>query len=327
MAVSSVISSQIELDWKNQHPTYPRTDLREGEWIDGVNLNLTFLFKIEPCQTSKIVMQAMLGTAKKVVICPGKMPLKAPIPQVNRPPNVIPVGVRKDGASVPPLPDPASRILERNASADPLDPARATRSGGTAEDGSTKGIGGGSGVIIRYVAQDWSDATSAAPLDVSDEVLFHELVHALRQVRGDEDTVEIEPPFDVLKRANQAFKDQLTNSIVNNGPWPVPPKFLQQYDNYEEFIAVLITNIYRSENNRPGLVRDHRETGELPYPLCNARNFMRTYQNWITRMCNEMPSVCKELAAIPCSFNPIFELFAEKDWFLPGGRRVRPGAL
>jgi hypothetical protein len=132
-----------------------------------------------------------------------------------------------------------------------------------------------------------------------------------------EDSIPLQAPFEVLGRGDGSISQLMSQTTATQ-----PTKHSQIYNDYEEFVAVLITNIYRSENKRAGLRRDHLPDSELAYPLTNARNFLTVWRPQIARLCNDSHLLCNELAAVVCHFNPIFELYSAQNRFLPGGRRV-----
>jgi hypothetical protein len=142
--------------------------------------------------------------------------------------------------------------------------------------------------------------------------------HAFRQASGLEDSFPLEAPFEVLRRGSGSVVQLTTQTTATR-----PTKHSQIYNEYEEFVAIVLTNIYRSENKRIGLKRDHLgDSGELAYPLTNARNFLTVWLPQIERLCGEMHLLCNQFAGVECDFNPIFELYAAQNRFLPGGRRV-----
>ena len=101
------------------------------------------------------------------------------------------------------------------------------------------------------------------------------------------------------------------------------------YDTLEEFAAIVITNIYRSENGRQGLRRDHlvdQDIKDQPLspPLTNPRTFLTVWRAQLERLQSELPHLCNQLARIECPFNPIFELYAAQNRFAPGSRQVLP---
>jgi hypothetical protein len=200
-----------------------------------------------------------------------------------------------------------------------VNPVTATIRGGTPEpqqNPPVSGTGAGSDVILKFVAQDWETPTSTASLRAADETLLHELVHAYRQTAGLEDSVSLDAPFEVLRRGSGSVSQLMTQTTAST-----QTKHSQIYNEYEEFVAILITNIYRSENKRVGLRRDHLG-GEalLAYPLTNAQNFLTVWRPQIGRLCAEMHLLCNQLAAVQCQFNPIFELYAAQGLLRPGTR-------
>jgi hypothetical protein len=107
------------------------------------------------------------------------------------------------------------------------------------------------------------------------------------------------------------------------------PGLSQRYDTLEEFAAIVITNIYRSENGREGLRRHHLldEKGKDPPlspPLTNPRTFLIVWRPQLERLQSELPLLCNQVAPIDCQFNPLFELYAAQNRFAPGTRRVIP---
>ena len=138
---------------------------------------------------------------------------------------------------------------------------------------SYQGTGTGSSSSLSFTAQDWSPASTHVGLDADDETLLHELVHSLRQAKGQEDPDRLKAPFPVLRGGEKtsAGMDTPQNSLS------------QIYDTLEEFTAILITNIYRSENGRQGLRRDHLVDKDMNHqplfpPLTNPRTFLTVWR-------------------------------------------------
>jgi len=274
----------IYVDWD----ATVRNDITASEWENGV-LDAIQDLQLPPCRTSVALLDAIGRSGKTVTISPERQPL---------------------------LPGKT----DANAHADPIDPVAATITGGTPDplpNPPVPGTGAGSDVILNFAAQDWEPSSSTATLKAVDETLLHELVHAFRQASGLEDSFRLDAPFDVLRRGSGSVTQLMTQTTATR-----PNKHSQIYNEYEEFVAILITNIYRSENKRVGLRRDHVGDFELAFPLTNARNFLTVWRPQIDRLCGEMHAVCNQLAAVECHFNPIFELYAAQNRFLPGGRRV-----
>jgi hypothetical protein len=269
-----------------------RNDLNEGQWLAGVQSTWHYLLDLPPNTTSRTIVNAIRATGKKVAIVPERQPM---------------------------MPDKS----DANAHADPTNPQAATRPGGTPEGRTNpgSGVGGGSDVVLAFVAQDWETPSPNASLRAADETLLHELVHALRQTLGIEDSIPLDAPFAVLQKGSGSVSQLMSGSAGQT------TKYSQIYNEYEEFVAIVITNIYRSELERAGLRRDHLgkngKDAELTYPLTNSRNFLTVWRAQLGRMCREMPRVCDKLAEIDCAFNPIFELYAANNRFQTGTRHVR----
>jgi hypothetical protein len=105
------------------------------------------------------------------------------------------------------------------------------------------GTGGGSNSVIWYTAGMWTEKRRpSGPGHQPDEVLYHELVHASRQLRG--------------------VMDQMP---VNKG-----------YDNIEEYLAVVLTNIYLSDKGQDVFRGSH---GSVILRGEAADNFLHNSQN------------------------------------------------
>ena len=84
-----------------------------------------------------------------------------------------------------------------------------------------KGTGAGANVVLFFSAETWnSKAASEGPGFKADEVLFHELVHITRMIRG-----------------------RFTHTKVDGGG----------YGNIEEYFATVITNVYMSDKGQTRL--------------------------------------------------------------------------
>jgi hypothetical protein len=276
--------TNIYLDWDDATET--RSDISPAQWEKGVVETLHELYDMAPCSTSRAVLDGIARTTRAITIVPERQPL---------------------------MPDRS----DANAHADPRDPAKATRKGGTSEVGTT-GVGGGSTVRLAFVAQDWTRSAPNASLRARDETLLHELVHGLRQARGIEDSVAIPAPYAIMRKGDGSVSQLMAGQTAKPGPYS------QIYNQSEEFVAIVITNIYRSENGRPGLRRDHLG-GDAPlvYPLTNPRTFMNVWHAELSRLSREMSDVCNRIAPVICPFNPLFELYDAENRFLPGTRHTR----
>jgi hypothetical protein len=107
-----------------------------------------------------------------------------------------------------------------------------------------------------------------------EEVLFHELVHAFRMVYGRQDT-----------------------RPLSNSP---------QYTHKEDFFAVMITNIFSSETNRP-LRASHQGHEPLASYRSTDETFLQVeeYASMVREFVTTHRSVSEELRKVPSKFNPI----------------------
>lgn len=102
-----------------------------------------------------------------------------------------------------------------------------------------------------------------------DDTLLHELVHALRLVRG------------------LACKRPLGDGWVDA----------------EEFFAVMITNMYLSEKGKQYALRG--DYGPTFKPLANPDGFAFTYKDLVKQFRDEMPDLATKLERVNCRFNPL----------------------
>jgi hypothetical protein len=170
-----------------------------------------------------------------------------------------------------------------NAFARPLDPQAATLKGapqkfaggpdaGKDIPGKPPGTGKGSDVEILYTPWIFKPGIGGPGTSDPDEILLHELLHGLRQMYG----------------------------------VSLPGTATQRFDTQEEFPAILVTNIYRSETGRVGLRADHSLTSTLSAALSNPSTFANEYHTYLSLMKGENENLffkLKGLTTIP--FNPI----------------------
>ena len=145
-----------------------------------------------------------------------------------------------------------------------------------------RGTGLGGNVDIHYMpmthAMDIVAYDSPCPLPVypgfdRHEGLLHELVHAARTLRG----------------------------LLNRRRAP------DKMDNWEEFFAVLVANVYASERGRPLRANHYRTT---PLPAQNRDRWIRVplYRQQIERMMRQQPDLSRRLSAIDTEFNPFRQI-------------------
>jgi len=169
-----------------------------------------------------------------------------------------------------------------NAYAAPLDPQAATLKGapqkfgggpqaGKDIPGAPPGTGKGSDVEIRYTPWLFRPGIGGPGTNDPDEILLHEIVHGLREMSG----------------------------------LYFPGTKTQRFDTSEEFVAILVSNIYRSETGRPGLRADHSFNSMLSPALSDPAAFANTFHTDLSLMQQEDQNLffkLRGLSTIP--FNP-----------------------
>jgi hypothetical protein len=212
------------------------------------------------------------------------------IPQITRQLRIIPHPTfAPDGADAFPDDWAAARlrgatVFQCGMPAEPGQPAM-----GEPLPDAAPGTGVGSASTIRFTPADWYDPSrryggfisllpsrrEGAPGTYSDEVLCHELVHSIRQMRG-------------------------VMQCVGRG---------DIYATHEEFCAVEVANVYASCRGRP-IAGDYwhstvREGLVSPFGEQTARQ--RDEDRWIERMRTEQPGFVYALSRISresASYNP-----------------------
>ena len=146
---------------------------------------------------------------------------------------------------------------------------------------SVKGTGEGSDVHLYFTPDTRGRSGCGGGFygSLPDEVLLHEMVHALRQMQG---------------RSN-----------------PVPTEdALRNYDNEEEFLAIVVANVYMSANNKTQLRAGHNGFKPLDSALSTSAGFLTEPGN--LRLMNIYKLVWQptfwHLHTVPASFNPFREL-------------------
>jgi hypothetical protein len=153
------------------------------------------------------------------------------------------------------------------------------------------GFSGKHDALIRFNPQMWTPPQVAAAGFVSaakfvqapgiraDEILLHEMVHGLRQMRG---TTDMHKPVD----------------------YP-------NYDTVEEFMAIVVANVYRSEVKRPGLRMDHHGFQPLTAGLEDPQKFLdapgaggESNRSRMLQLKKDHPDFVKDLKQAPAAFNP-----------------------
>jgi hypothetical protein len=139
----------------------------------------------------------------------------------------------------------------------------------------TVGTGAGSDTIVRFSPGTFAPGTGAptGPGTSPDEILLHEMIHGLRMMSG-----------------------RFVREPVTSNPG---------MENYEEFVAILISNIYRSESGMPTLRADHIGYLPLSGPTTNSAVFKSTYERYLGHLDVEQPRLCSNLRQANVTFNPL----------------------
>ena len=153
-------------------------------------------------------------------------------------------------------------------------------------------LAGGIEADIRYTPGHWIPGAvqyggATGPGGSADEVLLHELLHAVRITLGLGDCRQTQAP-------------------------------LHRYDNRSEFYAVLVENVYSSETRRPPR-RDHWGHVALRDPV--QYYAQPSNKLMIMNFCRSMPQFTRDLASVPCNFNPFREYYREMMGLDPSSAR------
>jgi hypothetical protein len=179
------------------------------------------------------------------------------------------------------------------------------------------GTGEGANVTIHYYPLTWLMSTFQTGLVgnlMPDDVLVHEMVHALRMMSG------------LVLTMNMSTLSHT-----------------QRWGNTEEFYATLAANIYISERNSAGgrgqplrgNVGPVSQFAALTGEEAKSKNFVQTYRSELDTLCFEMIGFThgggqKGLANVPAPFNPIRDILAEHEEMrlkMYGGFDFAPGGL
>jgi hypothetical protein len=252
-----------------------RPGLSAAAWETGVINTINALTTIAPCDSSRRVLAELSAAGRTVTIVPVAAPGAAGFPRAVATP-VSPQAATPAGQPFLGCNPSSAATLNQ-----PI-PALGT------------GTGAGSAVTVRFAGDDVIAGTASILSVSADEVLLHELVHGLRQARGQSHCEAIKSGLPSIDAASAAS---------NNA---------QFYDTLEEFIAIVISNIYRSELKKQGLRRDHHGATSLQYPLTNARSFSQAWQRQMQRMLDDMQILCLDLGRLNVGYNPIREFLMTK---------------
>jgi hypothetical protein len=139
------------------------------------------------------------------------------------------------------------------------------------------GTGGGSFVTLKYhpaiYRQLIKNKGRIDPGDGPGEVLFHELVHAMRMMHG------------------KFIRTTVTADV--------------HMDDFEEFTAIVAANIYRSERGFTHFRTNHSGHVALPPELSTSEAYARKFHDAIELWFRSQQDFCLELANIHTAFNPL----------------------
>jgi hypothetical protein len=160
-------------------------------------------------------------------------------------------------------------------------------------------VGTGLGSDARIAFNPWISQEIMGAGMKADQFLFHELVHAIRMNEG------------LTTRRPMGFG----------------------FDLREEFIAVVIANVYVSESDPSSSLRanHHADSGKyaaygIPsLEMLDMRRFTQSYRRELQDLRDEMPGLTTKLARVKCSFNP-FKFLADEDAADLAARWKQPGA-
>jgi hypothetical protein len=306
MARKSTFLNTVFLDWdqRNRDEGFDGKVRGRADWEEGVINTLEALYRVPPCDSGKAVIDDLVSTGK------SKGMSVTIVPFTLRSWETATAALRAKVNAGAVADDIPAATVAGKLSDDLPDSVPAKIN--SAPDGPERdkmrqqylGTGRGSSSHLKFTAQFFADPSPAVGLDAADETLLHELIHSLRQEKGQEDP-------DHLRASNWLMQGGEKDG--SGSPTPVTA-LSQVYDTLEEFAAILFTNIYRSENGRRGLRSQHiadaqGQDAPLPWPLTKPRNFLTFWRPQILRLSMELPSLCKKLSQVVCPFNPLLELY------------------
>lgn len=195
--------------------------------------------------------------------------------------------------------DEAVKKLKKNfnATAGPTDWSKSTPKGQPAlscggpnqnQPIGINGVGSGSDAIVNFTPAMWEfndvsaafgAGNAAGPGVKKDEILLHEMVHGMRQMTG----------------------TALCAATPDN----------PGLDTVEEFMAIVISNVYRSELGSTDLRADHKGFAKLAADLNDPQKFLDKDKDQPTsnlkrmqQLKKEHPKLCENLAKVTAKFNP-----------------------
>ena len=239
-----------------------RQDLSQSLWEWGVDNALKNLLQVAPVRTSEPVLRELTLSGKKVLIKPAH-----PGEETHADPgisnsNSTDAWRNATPKDLPPLACAEGGVPGRDRTGTPL------YRKGDDWDRTRLGTGSGTDVTVYFTSQDHLKELNL-PGNRPDEVLLHELVHALRMMKG--------------------------MSLCRFMP--------DDYDTVEEFHAILVANIYRSECGYPTLRANH--FGKHALADVSDVRFYAKYKDTIDGFVGDMRVLCQSIGAVQATYNPI----------------------
>jgi hypothetical protein len=136
--------------------------------------------------------------------------------------------------------------------------------------------GHGAQAFITYYPFEWPTIGNGLPGQARDEILLHELIHAYMGQRG-------------LSSPQQLRTGGFHNRV-------------QEFDIFDDFFTVMITNAYASERGRP-LRRDHNGFFPLHRSAEQIRSD-RSFARFFNSLESALPELVHQLEQINTPFNP-----------------------
>ena len=151
------------------------------------------------------------------------------------------------------------------------------------------GVGGGSPVTIEYHPATYREVIKRKrridPGDGPGEVLFHEMLHAMRAMFAKFSDTTVREDF--------------------------------RMDDFEEFCSILAQNIYRQERGFTSLRKNHWGHDRLAGDLLDSVTYYEKYQASIDKWFASHAAFCLELARSNVKFNPLREAAIAKGLMAP----------
>lgn len=141
------------------------------------------------------------------------------------------------------------------------------------------GTGVGSATWVKYHPATWRQLNiNTGRIDPGfgpGEILYHEMLHAMRMVSG-------------LMSDDPVHEDE-------------------NMDDIEEFYSILAANVYRSERGFTSLRRDHHGAVKLSSEMTISESYYEHFKRPIDDWFQQQRGFCMDMAAIRTRFNPFTE--------------------